>query len=211
MRDRHYLLLTAYIISLLGLLAVVLYATKAESAGQEPRTAQCGGHPHLHGIRAYDDLLARSWERSDPYDDEPRAQWQIERLRHYRACARGDRVHRLMREHAAEARRDYRRWQERIQFRDAYLLERYAYRDQVLAAGYWAPRWVAIPSAVVWCESGPEGTSAHNEESGSTKLYQFIPSTYFSVCESCDWSMRDQHIAASRVWDRSGGAEWSCA
>jgi hypothetical protein len=204
------------VLASLFLAAVVGMAADGIGAGQEPRTANdsltlskehCGGHPHLHGIRAYDDLLARSWERSDPYDDEPRADWQIERLRHYRACARGDRVHRLMREHAAEARRAYRRWQERMEFRAT--VTPYYYGDYDAAN---SPNWVAIPPGVVYCESGTSGGwDAHNPSSGAHGLYQFLPSTYASVCEVCDWSKRDQHLAAQDVWARSGGSEWSCA
>lgn len=76
-------------------------------------------------------------------------------------------------------------------------------------AGPNGTRW-AIPWYVVACESGGDW-GAYNASSGATGPYQMLPSTYAGVCETCDWSKPDQHLAASRVWARSGGGEWSCA
>jgi len=70
-------------------------------------------------------------------------------------------------------------------------------------------RW-AIPYYVVECESHGDW-GAYNASSGATGPYQMLPSTYGSVCETCDWSQPDQHLAAGRVWARSGGSEWACA
>lgn len=68
----------------------------------------------------------------------------------------------------------------------------------------------AIPCYVVACESG-YNWGAVNSSSGARGPYQILPSTYAGVCERCDWSRPDQHLAASRVWARSGGSEWVCA
>lgn len=68
----------------------------------------------------------------------------------------------------------------------------------------------AIPWYVVDCESHGDW-GAYNASSGATGPYQMLPSTYGGVCDTCDWSQPDQHLAASRVWARSGGGEWSCA
>lgn len=68
----------------------------------------------------------------------------------------------------------------------------------------------AIPCYVVECESHFDW-GAVNPSSGAFGWYQLLPSTYSGVCESCDRSEYDQHLAASRVWARSGGSEWSCA
>lgn len=68
----------------------------------------------------------------------------------------------------------------------------------------------AIPCYVVDCESGFDW-GAVNSSSGAFSAYQFLPSTYAGVCERCDRSRADLHLAASRVWARSGGSEWACA
>lgn len=68
----------------------------------------------------------------------------------------------------------------------------------------------AIPCYVVDCESHFDW-NAVNPSSGARSVYQMLPSTYGGVCDTCDWSQPDQHLAASRVWARSGGSEWSCA
>lgn len=70
-------------------------------------------------------------------------------------------------------------------------------------------RW-AIPWYVVDCESHGDW-GAYNPSSHATGPYQMLPSTYGGVCEVCDWSHNDQHLAAGRVWARSGGGEWQCA
>lgn len=68
----------------------------------------------------------------------------------------------------------------------------------------------AIPCYVVECESHFDW-GAVNPSSGAFSAYQFLPSTYAGVCETCDRSRPDLHLAASRVWARSGGSEWECA
>jgi hypothetical protein len=68
----------------------------------------------------------------------------------------------------------------------------------------------AIPCAVVACESG-YSWGAVNPTSGARTAYQFLPSTYYGVCRSCDWSRLDLHFAAGVVWARSAGSEWACA
>lgn len=70
--------------------------------------------------------------------------------------------------------------------------------------------YFAIPCYVVECESHFDW-NAVNPSSGAFSAYQFLPSTYSGVCETCDRSRPDLHLAASRVWARSGGSEWACA
>ena len=85
------------------------------------------------------------------------------------------------------------------------------YREmRQLTPYYGGGAWWAIPWYVVACESGGDW-GARNASSGASGPYQMLPSTYSSVCRSCDWSKLDQHYAAGRVWDRSGGSEWVCA
>lgn len=94
------------------------------------------------------------------------------------------------------------------------LFEQYRASQQAIAelTPYPGPNgthW-AIPWYVVDCESHGDW-GAVNASSGARGPYQMLASTYASVCETCDWSQPDQHLAAGRVWARSGGSEWSCA
>lgn len=89
----------------------------------------------------------------------------------------------------------------------AHRKEKFAQRrlDALTPYGEWA-----IPGYVVDCESGGDW-GAVNPSSGARGPYQLLPSTYYGVCVTCDWSEEDQHRAAAAVWARSGGSEWVCA
>jgi hypothetical protein len=109
-------------------------------------------------------------------------------LRHYRDCARTP---------------GKRRW-------IASKIERVKDRQQDKLADLTPYGEWAIPEYVVMCESGGDW-GAVNPSSGARGPYQMLPSTYAGVCETCGWERRDQHLAAGRVWARSGGSEWVCA
>ena len=97
-----------------------------------------------------------------------------------------------------------RRWREAK--KDYFRHRRYMRELEALTPyGPWA-----IPEYVVMCESGGDW-SAVNPSSGAAGAYQLLPSTYYGVCRSCNWSHLDQHRAARAVWERSGGSEWVCA
>lgn len=83
-------------------------------------------------------------------------------------------------------------------------------RIRLLTPYYGGGSWWAIPWYVVACESGGDW-GAVNPSSGAFSPYQLLPSTYAGVCKRCDRSREDIHLAASRVWARSGGSEWVCA
>lgn len=91
-----------------------------------------------------------------------------------------------------------------------------AYADQQRAVAAVTPYdcgshgFFAIPCYIVACESG-YSWSAVNPSSGAFSPYQLLPSTYAGVCERCDRSRPDIHLAAGRVYARSGGSEWVCA
>lgn len=105
-----------------------------------------------------------------------------------------------------EAKRAFREHRHEVQERIA--LAPYPFGEPTLAR-------VAIPPYVVRCETrgyyGASRWTAVNASSGARGPYQLLPSTYYGVCSSCDWSHLDQDRAARAVWDRSGGSEWACA
>jgi hypothetical protein len=200
------------VLASLFLAAVVGMA--ADGIGAGPRTAndsltvnKCHGHPHKHGLRDYERLIARSWEREDAYDDDPRAEWQIDRARHYRRCARGDRVHRLMREASAQARQGYKRWQERIQFRDRYTP--YFFGEPTL-------RWSPIPGYIIRCETnGYYGEQRWFALSpgGHSGPFQ-IDAGLHGVPHPADTraERRIHIIKAAELYDGGAGAShWACA
>jgi len=97
--------------------------------------------------------------------------------------------------------RTWRRDEKAFYEHRAYMLE----LEALTPYGPWS-----IPEYVVMCESGGDW-GAVNSSSGATGAYQLLPSTYYGVCTSCDWSHIDQDRAARIVWLRSGGSEWACA
>lgn len=132
------------------------------------------------------------WKRGEP--SEKAIQAQRRRL----ACSRGGHT-RVMRKVWRQNRREYYEWRH-------YMLELRALTPYDCGShGHFA-----IPCPVVECESEYRW-SAVNPSSGARSVYQMLPSTYYGVCSSCDWSHMDQHRAAGAVWARSGGSEWVCA
>jgi hypothetical protein len=193
--------------AVLGLLAIVLLANDADAGSkslavttaQEP--AACGGHHHgaTHGLARFDRVLERAWEREDWTVDDPRSAGQVERLRHFKACARGDRVRRLMREHAAETRRGYRRWQARLEFR--YTVTPYDCGSH----GFFA-----IPCYIVDCESDFNWHAANGPHGGPYQINLGLHGAPWPIYGPAE--KRAHHLIAARLWaGGSGASHWTCA
>jgi hypothetical protein len=96
----------------------------------------------------------------------------------------------------------------------------YKHQDEMLFINRWTPeygctkfgicKFWAIPAYIVSCESGGK-YGVVNSSSGARGAYQMIPSTYAQYCSSCDWSERDQDIAARRLYEAEGSGPWSCS
>jgi Transglycosylase-like domain len=72
-----------------------------------------------------------------------------------------------------------------------------------------AGRWWAIPWYIVDCESGGD-YSAQNPTSTAYGAYQMLDTTYATYCTACDWSKRDQDLAAHRLYREQGSSPWAC-
>lgn len=159
--------------------------------------ATCDGRPvtdHIHRAHVLfkDAYALERWE-SGPKRSE------IKAAQDHKACIRIERTRKQLSE--------YR--QRRAKGLDAYAAQQRQVASLTPYPGPNGTHW-AIPWYVVDCESGGDW-GAYNASSSATGPYQMLPSTYAGVCETCDWGHNDQHLAASRVWARSGGSEWSCA
>jgi hypothetical protein len=141
-----------------------------------------------------------SWQRGAPKAKT------IAAAHHQIYCARGTGRRGTLKQRWREARREF--YRHRHDVRELIALAPYSFGEPTLGR-------VAIPPYVVRCETqGYYGASrwrAVNRSSGARGPYQLLPSTYYGVCSSCDWSHVDQDRVAREVWDRSGGSEWACA
>lgn len=149
-----------------------------------------GRHVTAKAFRAWSAGVWRlpRWERGDPPRSTVFAAWS--KLN----CAAGP-------HHAKSIRHIWRSDRRAYQAHRGYMLE----LEALTPYGPWA-----IPEYVVMCESHGDW-GAVNPTSGAAGAYQLLPSTYYGVCVTCDWSHLDQHRAARAVWDRSDGSEWVCA
>jgi hypothetical protein len=167
----------------------------------------CGGHGHRHGLVAFEGLLARAWEKGgDPYADSPLTDGQQARLRHHRTCSRPGTLDE-MRDRAAEARQSWKRWSERIQFRDRYTP--YFFGEPTL-------RWVAVPPYIIECETnGYYGEARWGALNGSGHggPYQIDLSLHGAPWPaSYPSARREHHRIAAELWNGGAGAShWSCS
>jgi hypothetical protein len=70
-------------------------------------------------------------------------------------------------------------------------------------------RYWAIPWYIVNCESSGD-YNAQNPTSSARGAYQMLDSTYAAYCSACDWSPRDQDVAAGRLYREQGASPWVC-
>jgi hypothetical protein len=158
----------------------------------------CGGHRHgaTHGLARHNRLARKAWgDRSDYLDHDPRAQWQIDRLRHFRKCARPG-THRDMRGYAADQRREYRAWQS-VQAYNATL---------PYDCGSWG-RFV-VPCSVIACESGGSWSASNGGSYVGPYQLWIGHGPPWPVYSEAD--KRAHHEVARRVLADQGPSAWSC-
>ena len=131
------------------------------------------------------------WERGKPKGET------IAAAHRWIACAGGP----------GHAKAMKKRWREsRDDFLDLRRRELFRARVTPYPGG---GRWWAIPFYIVDCESGGD-YGAQNPTSSARGAYQMLDTTYAAYCVACDWSKRDQDLAAHRLYQEAGASPWVC-
>lgn len=182
--------------TLVALAAVALTGHAASAISESPAVPHDSRVPPQCTVQSFRPFSAAvwrlgAWQRGNP---PPKViQAQRRRLRcaptHHRAAMvrTWERDRRAFFDH-----RSARLWQERV----------------TPEPGPGGSHW-AIPWYIVECESGGDYT-AQNPTSSAYGAYQMLASTYAAYCSACDWSPRDQDLAARRLYVSAGTSPWAC-
>lgn len=202
--------ITNFCVSMFGALMIgLLVAGLGEAADSTPAT--CDKQTVTQHLNKTNDIWKKAYSLDRWRDSTPSKAREERNAQSHRECLYRDSSKRKVTNQKQEYKKEFEDYREK-KLRKLRFIRKWT----PFEFGEPTISHVAIPQYIVRCETeGYYGESrwgaVNHSGSGARSVYQMMPSTYYSYSNKDNWSRRDQHKTARKIYLAEGGSPWSCS